>query len=123
MRPMSTGRSSRSTAASSMRALRPEEVPMRSIRHPGPVSRERFFAVPCTAVPLRLTLAAGISINEAVGRAFAEAGLAGGYIRLAGASVDPMRYGIPAAPPDDTHAAWSSATFAPAGFTVTNDAG
>ena len=96
---------------------------MRSIRHPGPVSRERFFAVPCTAVPLRLTLAAGISINEAVGRAFAEAGLAGGYIRLAGASVDPMRYVIPAAAPDDTHAAWYSETFAPAGVTVIEDAG
>lgn len=96
---------------------------MRSIRHPGPVSRERVFVVPCTAVPLRLTLAAGISINEAIGHAFAQAGFAGGYVRLAGARVDPMRYVIPAAAPDGAHAAWYSEILAPAGVAVIEDAG
>jgi Dehydrogenases with different specificities (related to short-chain alcohol dehydrogenases) len=121
-RPTSMARSSPSMAASSTRASRPEEAPMRSIRHPGPVSRERVFVVPCTAVPLRLTLAAGISINEAIGHAFAQAGFAGGYVRLAGARVDPMRYVIPAAAPDGAHAAWYSEILAPAGVAVIEDA-
>lgn len=96
---------------------------MRSIRHPGPIASERFAAMPCAAERLTLRLEAGSAINDAVAQALAVAGFSGGYIRLRNARVDPMRYVIPAASPDGTHAAWYSDTFAPAGMTVIEDAG
>ncbi|AZN98731.1 DUF296 domain-containing protein [Mesorhizobium sp. M9A.F.Ca.ET.002.03.1.2] len=96
---------------------------MRSIRHPGPMAAERFAAMPCVAEPLTLRLEPGRSINDAVAQALAEAGFSGGYIRLRNARVDPMRYVIPAASPNSTHAAWYSDTFAPQGITVIEDAG
>ncbi|SIT58031.1 conserved hypothetical protein [Mesorhizobium prunaredense] len=96
---------------------------MRSIRHPGPIASERFAAMPCAAEPLTLRLEAASSINDAVAQALAVAGFSGGYIRLRNARVDPMRYVIPAASPDGTHAAWYSDTFAPEGITVIEDAG
>ncbi|GLS40896.1 DUF296 domain-containing protein [Mesorhizobium tianshanense] len=106
-----------------MPASRPEMVPLRGIRHPGPIAAERFTAMPCAAQPLTLRLEPGRSINEAVAQAFADAGFSGGYIRLRNARVDPMRYVIPAASPHGTHAAWYSDTFAPEGITVIEDAG
>ncbi|BCH18138.1 MAG: DUF296 domain-containing protein [Mesorhizobium sp.] len=96
---------------------------MRSIRHPGPIASERFAAMPCAAAPLTLRLETGSSVNDAVAQALADAGFGGGYIRLRNARLDPMRYVIPAASPDGTHAAWYSDTFAPEGMTVIEDAG
>jgi hypothetical protein len=97
---------------------------MRSIRHPGPVAAERSVVVPCRAEAVRLTLEPGRSINQAVSEALGRAGSPGGYVRLAGVPVSPLRYVIPApAMPDGSHAAWYSDTCAPAGVSVIEDAG
>ncbi|MCV0397779.1 MAG: DUF296 domain-containing protein [Rhizobiaceae bacterium] len=95
----------------------------RFIRHPGPVSADRVAAATCRARRVELTLLPERSVNEAVADAFASLGAKSGYIRLRGAKVSPMRYVIPAATPDETHAAWYSETFAPDGVTVIEDAG
>lgn len=72
---------------------------------------------------LTLRLKPGRSVNRAVAEAFAEAGFAGGYIRLEDVPVSPMNYVIPAASPDAAHAAWYSATRSPAGVTTIEEAG
>lgn len=86
----------------------------RFIRHPGPASAERYRAVACRAEPLRLRLEAGTPINDAVARAFADAGFLAGWAALQDVRMDRMNYVMPAASPDDSHAAWYSATFTPA---------
>jgi predicted DNA-binding protein with PD1-like motif len=96
---------------------------MRSIHHPGPPPTARAIVVPCRAEAVRLQLEPGRSVNQAVAEAFARAGVPGGYVRLRGAPVSPMRYVIPAASPDAGHAAWYSGTFAPAGVSRIEDAG
>jgi predicted DNA-binding protein with PD1-like motif len=96
---------------------------MRSIRHPGPVSPERFAAIACRAGHARLELQPGRSINEAAAQAFAQIGATSGYLRVRRALVAPMRYVIPAISPDGAHAAWYSETFAPRGLTIIEDAG
>lgn len=84
---------------------------MRRIEHPGKVSEQRLSALPCEAVPVRLTLVAGQSLTLAVQSAFAALGFAFGYLRLDGASFAPLRFVTPAPAPDDAHAAWYSATY------------
>jgi hypothetical protein len=97
---------------------------MRSIRHPGPIAAERSVVVPCRAEAIRLSLEPGRSVNQAVAEAFERAGMPGGYVRLAGVPVSPMRYVIPGpATPDGSHAAWYSDTFAPGGVSTIEDAG
>lgn len=85
-------------------------VRLRTIRHPGPPADERICALPCRAVPLRLTLRAGQSLAGAVTEAFAQAGYDFGYLRLDGASFAPLNLVTPAPAPGDGHAAWYSAT-------------
>ncbi|WP_246710478.1 PCC domain-containing protein [Martelella soudanensis] len=85
----------------------------RFIKHPGPVSAERYRAVACRAEPLRLRLEAGTLINGAVAKAFAGAGFRAGWAALEDVRMDRMNYVMPAASPDDNHAAWYSATFSP----------
>ena len=95
----------------------------RSIIHPGPVSPERFRVARGAVERRRVTLRSGCSANEAIGEALADAGFSGGYLRLTDVAMDPMAYVIPAASPDNSHAAWYSGTFAPAGVTRIEDAG
>lgn len=83
---------------------------MRRIQHPGEVAEERLRALPCEAVPVRVTLAAGQSLTQAVQSAFAKLGFDFGYLRLDGASFAPLRFVTPAPSPGDDHAAWYSAT-------------
>lgn len=96
---------------------------MRSIRHPGPPAAERSDVAPCGVQALQLELKAGDSVNLAVTRAFAGAGFSSGYADLRQIRVDPLRYVIPAQAPDDTHAAWYSATFATEGIATVEAAG
>ncbi|MCO6393324.1 DUF296 domain-containing protein [Aliihoeflea aestuarii] len=96
---------------------------MRSIRHPGPPASERSSVAPCGAQALQLELKAGESVNRAVTRAFAEAGFLGGYADLEEVQLAPLRYVIPAPAPDEKHAAWYSATFAPEGMATIEAAG
>ena len=55
------------------------------LHHPGPKAERRFAALPCRAAPIELRLAAGVPFDQAVTSAFAGAGFAAGYLRLAGA--------------------------------------
>lgn len=82
----------------------------RHIQHPGPQTPERHRAVACRVHPVKLTLSAGCDINTAIANAFAAKGFAGGYIRLQNLAMHQLHYVMPAAAPDDTHAAWYSET-------------
>lgn len=95
----------------------------RSIVHPGPLAEERIAAVPCRVERLKVDLAAGVNINQAVSDALAARGFTSGFVRLKNARVNPMRYVIPAPATDDQHAAWYSETFAPDSETLIEDAG
>lgn len=84
----------------------------RHIHHPGTPTAERWRAVACHVHPVTLALAAGCDINTAIARAFAAKGFAGGYVRLKNVPMRQLNYVMPAAAPDETHAAWYSETFA-----------
>lgn len=83
---------------------------MRRITHPGPPAPVRVDALPCQAVPLALTLRAGLTLTEAVAAALAEAGFDFGYLRLDGLALAPLVYVMPAPASPEGHAAWYSAT-------------
>lgn len=82
----------------------------RHIVHPGPVSPERVRAVACHVQPVKLTLQTGCDINTAIARGFAAHGFEGGYVRLKNVPMRKLHYVMPAAAPDDSHAAWYSET-------------
>lgn len=96
---------------------------MRTIRHPGVPAAERIRSVDCVAQRLALTLRAGLSVNQAIADAMAEAGFDSGYVRLRSVPVSPLHYVIPARSPDGEHAAWYSETYSPVGESVIEDAG
>jgi predicted DNA-binding protein with PD1-like motif len=96
-----------------------QELPRRIV-HPGPVTPERFRAVGCHAYPVTLTVRSGVSANEAIADAFAELGFEGGYVRLKNVPMKRLQYVMPAAAPDDAHAAWYSETFSMPGGTIIN---
>lgn len=83
--------------------------------HPGPRDPDRRQAVPATLVPLAGTLAAGRPVMAEVARLFSDAECDGGLLHLDGLVCDPFRYVLPALATDAAHAAWYSATHAPAG--------
>ena len=80
-----------------------------SVRHPGPMAAERVRVARSRAEPLSLRLAPGVPLDEAVAAAFARAGHEGGYLLISDAPVERLAYVIPAASPDEAHAAWYSA--------------
>lgn len=82
----------------------------RSIVHPGPETPERFRVVDCHAYPVTLRVRPDICVNEAIADAFAEQGFEGGYVRLKNVAMKRLNYVMPAAAPDDAHAAWYSET-------------
>lgn len=96
---------------------------LRTIRHPGPASAQRYCAVSCQATPLALTLQAHMSVNAAVAQAFAAAGYRAGWIGLSDTAMDRMDYVIPAASADADHAAWYSETLRPGPGSVIRWAG
>lgn len=87
---------------------------LRRIIHPGPPAQTRCAAVPCHARPVTLTLRAGETITQAITDALAQAGIQAAYLRLDGATLQALRFVIPAPAPGDGHAAWYSQTHAPA---------
>ncbi|NSX93029.1 PCC domain-containing protein [Agrobacterium tumefaciens] len=94
-----------------------QELPRRIV-HPGPITPERFRAVGCHAHPVTLTARSGVCVNEAIADAFAARGFEGGYIRLKNVPMKRLDYVMPAAAPDDAHAAWYSETFSMPGGTI-----
>lgn len=91
--------------------------PPASIRQPGPPEAARIVAVEGSGRPLTLRLAPGLPLVEAVRRGFAEAGFAGGTLRLDGAALGPFAYVQPALSRTGEHAAYYSDVFRPAGVT------
>ncbi len=90
----------------------------RHIVHPGPATTERVRAVECLAWPVRITLKTGCTINEAIAQGFAEQGFEGGYVRLSQVPMRSLNYVMPAAAPDESHAAWYSETYAMPGGVI-----
>ena len=83
---------------------------MRRLMQPGPVASERVVCVPARAVPLTVTLRAGLALNEAVTAPLAAAGFHAGSVRLDGVRLRPCAYVIPNPAPDETHVAYFSPT-------------
>lgn len=86
-------------------------VNMRRLQHPGKVAKERLCALPCEAVPIRVSLVGGQSLAQAVQSAFAKMGFDFGYLRLDGASFAPLCFVTPAPSASGEHAAWYSETY------------
>jgi predicted DNA-binding protein with PD1-like motif len=66
-------------------------------------------------VALDFTLARGEAVESGLAKAVAAAGCHSACVEFTGGRFDPFRYVLPAASPDGEHAAWYSATIAPAG--------
>lgn len=96
---------------------------LRRILHPGVLAADRHRIAMGRGRRRRLSLKKGFSVNEAVTSALAEAGFESGYVWLCDVVLAPMRYVIPAASPDDRHAAWYSETHAPEGIVRVEQAG
>ncbi|MAC78493.1 MAG: DUF296 domain-containing protein [Rhodobacteraceae bacterium] len=91
----------------------------RALSHPGPRAGARFTALPCHAQPVDLRLAAGVPFDQAVIRAFADAGFTAGYLKIGPAAFAHLSYVIPAPAPGDRRAAWYSRTYTMRNATVT----
>ncbi len=91
-----------------------EKPVLRQLKHPGPVAPIRYEAVRTELTPVEGELRPGEVFLAGVARVFAEAGCKGGFVNIQGGTCDPFRYVLPAFSPDKDHAAWYSATFAPA---------
>ncbi|MBW6424077.1 AMP-binding protein [Rhizobium sp. XQZ8] len=86
---------------------------MRQLVHPGAIVPVRHEAVRTELKPVDGVLQKGEVFLAGMARVFAEAGCRGGFVNIEGGACDPFRYVLPAFSPDNDHAAWYSATFAP----------
>lgn len=89
----------------------------RSIAQPGPALEPRIVAVEARGRDFVIDLAPGASLLDNLRRGFAEAGFAGGVVKLEGVALSPFAYVIPALSPSPKHAAFYSETFRPPGVT------
>ncbi len=83
---------------------------MHLVTHPGPVDAERVQIAPCAGAPVELELSAGMTLDEAVAAAMAEAGLDSAWLTLEAAPVDSLDYVMPDLSTDGVHVAWYSKT-------------
>ncbi len=90
-----------------------EKPMLRQLKHPGPVAPIRHEAVRTELRPVEGELRPGEVFLAGVARVFADAGCKGGFVNIEGGACDPFSYVLPAFSPDEDHAAWYSATFAP----------
>lgn len=86
---------------------------LRQLVHPGPIVPVRHEAVRTDLKPVEGVLQKGEVFLAGMARVFEEAGCKGGFVNIEGGACDPFRYVLPAFSPDNEHAAWYSATFAP----------
>ena len=86
----------------------------RRLAQPGPALLPRVESVPGQARPLAFTLEPGPSLLEAVAGPLRAAGFSSAMLVLEGGGFGPFAYVLPAPSPDAAHAAWYSATHAPA---------
>jgi predicted DNA-binding protein with PD1-like motif len=87
----------------------------RRIAQPGPPPEPRIVAVEGRGRLAETMLPAGLSLLDAVHQAVAGFGAESAVMSIAGGAFGPLSYVIPSLPPDATHAAFYSPTFAPAG--------
>ncbi|WP_043363746.1 hypothetical protein [Belnapia sp. F-4-1] len=85
----------------------------RRLVQPGLALAPRTELVSGHALPLALTLAPGLSLLDAVTCAVHAAGFDSATLELEGGDFAPFSYVLPAPAPDDTHAAYYSATHTP----------
>ena len=95
---------------------------MRRLLQPGPVHPDRIDSVRAEPVPLRFQLRPGLTLNQALTAALVEAGCQSAALTFQGGGMEPLRYVRPAASPDASHVAWFSATHAPQGKCVIEQA-
>ena len=88
---------------------------MRTLRQPGPPDAIRIDAFRAEPRAMRLTLAAGRTLTEALTAPLVAAGFQCATVTLGGAALNPFRYVMPNPSPDAAHVAWFSATQAPEG--------
>lgn len=81
---------------------------LRQIFHPGPPAAERVHTVRCHVTPRRVTLRAGMPLLDAMVAAVGQ-GVAC-WFDLSGVAASELAFVRPGRPPDDSHAAWYSAT-------------
>lgn len=91
--------------------------PGRWLQQPGPPRAERWLAGAGRARVLDFTLEPGLTLEEAIARPLAAAGLAGGTVDLGGGALLPFTYVRPALSDDPRFAAYYSASRAPGGET------
>jgi predicted DNA-binding protein with PD1-like motif len=90
---------------------------MRSIVQPGSPNPERIQWVEARGRAFSATLAAGLPLLEAVRRAFAAEGFAGGVLNFRDGALGPFAYVMPALSKTGDNAAFYSDTFRPGGVT------
>lgn len=89
----------------------------RRLRQPGPPAAQRIESAVGRLQRLDFRLEPGLSLNAAVTAPLLAAGFTAAQVELTGGAFAPFHYVMPAAAPDDSHAAWYSATFSPPGAT------
>ncbi|HRE22268.1 MAG TPA: DUF296 domain-containing protein [Rhabdaerophilum sp.] len=87
------------------------------IRQPGPTPEPRLLAAEGRGQPFRFILEPGLLLVEAMRRGFQAAGFASGTASLRDVAFGPFTYVMPALSKDETHAAFYSEFFRPAGIT------
>ncbi|MFG1185797.1 PCC domain-containing protein [Xanthobacter aminoxidans] len=90
---------------------------LRRITQPGPVAPQRIESAVGALKVLDFTLQPGLTINAAICGPLLEAGMGAAQVEISGGAFGPFTYVMPAASPDDTHAAWYSRAFSPEGKT------
>ncbi|GGH28289.1 DUF296 domain-containing protein [Alsobacter metallidurans] len=90
---------------------------IKALAHPGPAPAQRIDSLAGRGISVSGVLEPGLSINEAIARLMAGAGIRGGTLELAGGALAPFTYVRPALSTDGVHAAWYSAPFSPPGVT------
>jgi predicted DNA-binding protein with PD1-like motif len=88
---------------------------MRRLQQPGPAHPERITWFRGQPVPLRFTLPAGATLNEALTQPLVEAGLQSATLVFRNVAVGPFRYVMSGPADDASHVAYFSAPRAPAG--------
>lgn len=95
---------------------------MRSLRQPGPPHPVRVEAIAAQPHRLSFTLAAGATLTDAVTAPLVAAGFQCATVTFREAALNPFRYVMPNPATDGTHVAWFSATQAPVGTSVVEQA-
>ncbi|PTW61366.1 protein of unknown function (DUF296) [Breoghania corrubedonensis] len=80
------------------------------IRHPGPAAARRDARAHARTRPIAFTIEEGETVEEGLGRGLRASGCDSAYIEFDGGRLSPFAFVMPAAAPDDRHAAWYSPT-------------